>query len=56
MGKRKASKDNVDVEQADGEVGGADAPSAKTAKTDGPPSWKNKEKVLLLSSRGITHR
>ncbi|BDA41073.1 Ribosome biogenesis protein BRX1 homolog [Coccomyxa sp. Obi] len=56
MGKRKVSRDNVDVEQADGEIAGASAPLAKIAKTDGPPTWKNKEKVLLLSSRGITHR
>lgn len=56
MGKRKASKDNSDVERADGEIADAVAPPAKIAKTDAPSSWKNKEKVLLLSSRGITHR
>lgn len=33
-----------------------DAQPAKVAKTDIAPGWKNKEKVLLLSSRGITHR
>ncbi len=42
---------------ADEPVGAAhDAQPAKVAKVDDGPVWKNKEKVLLLSSRGITHR
>ncbi len=56
MGKRKAAKEAAEAEQADGEIAEVAAPPTKIAKTDGPLSWKNKEKVLLLSSRGITHR
>ena len=53
MVKRKA----VSQPNADEAVGAAqDAQPAKLAKLDDGPFWKNKEKVLLLSSRGITHR
>jgi len=56
MGKRKAATQIPDSGQADGEIDEAAAQPAKISKINGPPSWKNKEKVLLLSSRGITHR
>ena len=53
MVKRKAPSQPA-AEDADAVVG--DAQLAKVAKTDSEPLWKNKEKVLLLSSRGIIHR
>ena len=53
MVKRKAPSQPA----ADEPVGTAhDTQPAKLAKLGDAPVWKNKEKVLLLSSRGITHR
>lgn len=56
MGKRKAATQIPESGQADGEIAEVAVQPAKIAKVDVPHSWKNKEKVLLLSSRGITHR
>ena len=54
MGKRKAETDPdvIDNDRDDELPASAITPSA----TDTLPVWHNKEKVLLLSSRGITHR
>ena len=54
MGKRKAETDPdvIDSDRGDELPASAITPSA----TDTLPVWHNKEKVLLLSSRGITHR
>ena len=54
MGKRKAETDPdvIDSDHNDELTASAIRPSA----TDTLPVWHNKEKVLLLSSRGITHR
>ena len=55
MGKRKAAPAS-DVTDDIGVENGAQK-AAKQAKTSTEVSgFKNKEKVLLLSSRGITHR
>ena len=55
MGKRKTAPISDAAGQPQQEDG--QQKSAKQAKlsTEGP-GFKNKEKVLLLSSRGITHR
>lgn len=55
MGKRKAppAADVAELQQSnDGERKAAKQPKMATEA----PGFKNKEKVLLLSSRGITHR
>ena len=53
MGKRKPETDLDAIDNtSDDEPASAIRPSA----TDTLPVWHNKEKVLLLSSRGITHR
>lgn len=52
MGKRKAEA-QLDADVAEDE---APAPAPVQKAADTTPAWHNKEKVLLLSSRGITHR
>ena len=55
MGKRKAppAANEAEVQQSiDGERKAAKQPKLATEAS----GFKNKEKVLLLSSRGITHR
>ena len=54
MGKRKAETD-LDVKDSDREDE-LPASAIRPSATDTLPVWHNKEKVLLLSSRGITHR
>lgn len=53
MGKRK-TRTGDSVNKPDG-LAESEQP-AKIAKTDANQQWRNKEKILLLSSRGITHR
>ena len=52
MGKRKA-EDDLEAEIAEEELL---TPEVVQRAADTTPAWHNKEKVLLLSSRGITHR
>lgn len=52
MGKRKAEVE-PDVEPIEEEL---PTPAVLRRAADTTPTWHNKEKVLLLSSRGITHR
>lgn len=52
MGKRKAEAE-PDVEPIEEEL---PTPAVLQRAADTTPTWHNKEKVLLLSSRGITHR
>ena len=51
MAKRKAPAAEPEDKQGDLQV-----PSKLQKGADGTPVFRNKEKVLLLSSRGITHR
>lgn len=53
MGKRK-SRTEAPEDQPNGAT--TSGQPTKIAKTDATPIWRNKEKVLLLSSRGITYR
>ena len=55
MGKRKTAPISDAAEQPQQEDGQQKAAKQAKLSTEGP-GFKNKEKVLLLSSRGITHR
>ena len=56
MGKRKAppAADKEEVHHQD--HGKQNTPKQPKLSAEASPGFKNKEKVLLLSSRGITHR
>ncbi|KAL3140430.1 hypothetical protein ABBQ38_004690 [Trebouxia sp. C0009 RCD-2024] len=55
MGKRKAAP-TPDVTQEPQQTPGGQKPAKQAKTSTETPGFKNKEKVLLLSSRGITHR
>ena len=55
MGKRKAAPTSDVTDQAQ-HVEGQQKPAKQAKLANEVSAFKNKEKVLLLSSRGITHR
>jgi hypothetical protein len=55
-GKANGAASAPDLDEADAIAATAGAPLPVPAWADGLPDFRNRERVLILSTRGITHR